>query len=156
MNSSFVDQDLHVAFYIDTNQHLVVSSNTTPLTLSVVIPTNAWTRFDVYCDYDALTWNLSVNKSNVVAGLPMGSHTRQLTSVQIQNASASAVYIDDLVVVDLEPVKDRIDIDDDMIPDWWEQKYFGGITNAIPSAANLNAYISGLEPGNHLKFQGIH
>ncbi len=122
--------------------------------LSAVIPTNVWIRFDVYCDYDELTWNLSVNKTNVAAGLPLYSNNRQLALVQIQNASASSVYIDTLSIVDEEPVTDIIDTDGDTIPDWWEQKYFGGITNAAPVATNQNAYIAGLSPGEQFRISG--
>jgi len=134
-NPIATDADTSIAFYINTNQHLVVYSNTTPVTLSTAIPTNVWTRFDVYCDYDARTWNLSVNQTNVAAGLPLLSNHRNLDSVQIQNASASSVYVDTL-------------------PDWWEQKYFGGITNAAPTIANRSTYIAGLSPGERFEILG--
>lgn len=143
--------DASVAFYINTTQNLVVYSNTTPVILSTIIPTNVWTRFDIYCDYDDLIWNLSVNQTNVAAGLPLYSTSRQLDSVQIQNASSSSVYVDALTIVDHEPVADLIDSDGDTIPDWWEQKYFGGITNAVPNTANREAYIAGLSPGEHFE-----
>jgi hypothetical protein len=45
--------------------------------------------------------------------------------------------------------------DDDGIPDWWEQKYFGGFTNANPTGICSNgmntvfeAYIAGLDPND--------
>ncbi len=142
-----------VAFYINTNGNLVVYSNTTPVTLSNIIPTNVWTRFDVYCDYDALMWNLSVNKTNVCAGLPLYSPSRQLDSILFQNGSESAVYVDEIAVADVEPTTDPIDGDGDGLPDWWEQKHFGGITTAnvnSPAANGINtvkeAYIAGLNP----------
>ena len=74
--SPAVTTNTSLAFYINTNAHLVVFSNTTPVTLSTVIPTNVWTRFDIYCDYAALTWNLSVNKTNVCAGIPLYANNR--------------------------------------------------------------------------------
>jgi hypothetical protein len=142
-----------VAFYINTNGSLVVYSNTTPVTLSTIIPANVWTRFDVYCDYDALTWNLSVNKTNVCAGLPLFSTNRQIDSILFKNEGASAVYVDEIAVADIEPSAVIIDADGDGIPDWWEQKYYGAITAASPNApaANgvntlLDAYIAGLGP----------
>ena len=142
-----------VAFYINTNGNLVVYSNTTPVTLSTIIPTNVWTRFDVYCDYDALTWNLSINKTNVCAGLPLYSNNRQLDSMRFENQSASPVYIDEIMALDVESTADVIDADGDGIPDWWEQKYFGGIAAADPGIMASNGvntlqetYIAGLDP----------
>ncbi len=142
-----------VAFYINTNGSLVVYSNTTPVTLNTIIPTNVWTRFDVYCDYDAPTWNLSVNKTNVCAGLPLYSASRQLDSILFQNEGKSSVYVDEIAVADVEPTTDPIDGDGDGIPDWWEQKYFGGIraansTNLASNGVNTvkEAYIAGLNP----------
>ena len=148
-----VTTNTSLAFYISTNAHLVVFSNTTPVTLTTVIPTNVWTRFDIYCDYAALTWNLSVNKTNVCAGLPLYANNRQFDTIQIQNQNEAVAYIDEITATDIEPVTDKIDSDSDGIPDWWEQKYFGGITAAV--AGNLasngvntlwSAYIAGLNP----------
>ncbi len=148
------DEDASVVFYINTNLHLVAYSNTVPLTLETVIPTNVWTRFDVYCDYDNMTWDLSVNKANVAAGLSLYSTNRYLASLLIQNGSASPVYMDEFSIVDQEPVTDMIDGDGDSMPDWWEHKYFGGITNAAPVATNLNTYIAGLKPGETFELWG--
>ena len=148
-----VTTNTSLAFYISTNAHLVVFSNTAPVTLSTVIPTNVWTRFDIYCDYAALTWNLSVNKTNVCAGLPLYANNRQFDTIQIQNQNEAVAYIDEITATDIEPATDMIDADGDGIPDWWEQKYFGGITAA--AAGNLasngvntlrEAYIAGLNP----------
>jgi hypothetical protein len=137
----------------------VVYSNTTPVELAVSIATNTWTRFDVYCDYETLTWNLSVNKSNVVAGLPLYSSNQQIDSVIIQNEGINPVYIDEIAVTDIEPAADPIDKDSDGIPDWWEQKHFGGISAANPAALASNgannlrgAYIAGLNPTGIEKF----
>ncbi len=152
-NPVVTNANASVAFYINTNGNLVVYSNTTPVTLSTIIPTNVWTRFDVYCDYDALTWNLSIDKTNVVAGLPLYSANRQLDSILFQNEGESAVYVDEIAVADVEPATDPIDGDGDDIPDWWEQKYFGGIAAADPGIMASNgvntlqeAYIAGLNP----------
>ncbi len=155
VNPVVTNSDASIAFYINTNCNLVVTSNTAPVTLSTIIPTNTWIRFDIYCDYDTLTWNLSVNQTNVAAGLPLHSNGRQLASMQIQNSSASSVYLDNFFVVDHEPVTDVIDTDDDSIPDWWEQKHFGGITTAVPTAINRSAYIAGLSPGERFEILGF-
>jgi hypothetical protein len=152
-NPAVTNANTSLAFYINTNGNLVVYSNTTPVTLSAVIPTNVWIRFDVYCDYKSLTWNLSVNKTNVAAGLPLYSTSPQIASLLLQNESETTVYVDEIAVADIEPTTEIIDADGDGIPDWWEQKYFGGITAAV--AGNLasngvntlrGAYIAGLNP----------
>ena len=148
-----VTTNTSLAFYINTNGNLTVFSNTTPVTLSAAIPTNVWTRFDVYCDYDALTWNLSVNKTNVCAGFPLYANNRLFDSIQIQNENATAAYIDEIAVADIEPTAEIIDSDGDGIPDWWEKKYFGGITAATSGGLASNrvntlreAYVAGLNP----------
>jgi hypothetical protein len=142
-----------LAFYINTTGHLVVYSNTTPVELTMQLQSNVWIRFDVFCDYEKLTWNLSVNRTNVVAGIPLSSSNPNIESLHIQNSYDAPVYIDDIIVTDIEPTADMIDNDGDSIPDWWEQKYFGGINAADPSglASNgintrLEAYIAGLNP----------
>lgn len=159
-NPAVTNAGTSVAFYINTNGNLVVYSNTSPVTLSAIIPTNVWTRFDVYCNYDALTWNLSVNKTNVAAGLPLYSASQQIDSLLLQNESATPVYVDEIAVSDIEPATDIIDGDGDGIPDWWEQKYFGGVTAAAagsPASNGVNtlrgAYLAGLNPCGTNRFE---
>ena len=47
-----------------------------------------------------------------------------------------------------------LDTDHDGLPDWWESRYFGGITNSLPQApaanqfSNLQCYWLGLDPAN--------
>ena len=113
-----------VAFFINTNLTLTVYSNTTPVALSESVATNAWTRFDVYCDYSNMTWNLSMNGTTVSAGLPLYSSNAQVEEVLIANNSTSPVYIDEINILDQELTTDSPDIDSDGIPDWWGTKIF--------------------------------
>jgi hypothetical protein len=52
--------------------------------------------------------------------------------------------------------KGTLDTDHDGLPDWWESRYYGNITNAQPQAraangfSNLQCYWLGLDPGNPL------
>jgi len=153
-NPSVSNANTSVAFYINTNLNLVVYSNQTAVTLAKTIQTNVWTRFDIYCDYDNLKWTLSVNGTNVAQNLPLFSGNRQMESVLIANSSTNAVYFDELAVQETEPTGSVIDTDGDSIPDWWEQRYFGGITNSIATgiASNgltyLQSYLANLDPGN--------
>ena len=143
-----------VAFFLNTNLNVVVYSNQTPIRLSIKIQTNTWTRFDVFCDYSALKWILSVNGTNVAENLDLYSANPQLDSLLLANGSLDSAYFDDLAVLDTEPSGAIIDTDKDGIPDWWEQHYFGGITNALPGQTGTNgltflqSYIAGLSPGN--------
>jgi hypothetical protein len=159
-NPVVTNANTSVAFYINTTGNLVVCSNTTPVELSVQLETNVWVRFDVYCDYDNLTWNLSVNQTNVAAGLPLYCSTTQIDSLQVQNGHGTPIYIDEIAVTDIEPTADMIDKDGDSIPDWWEQKYFGSIIGADPSGVgsnginnHLEAYIAGLDPTLFERFE---
>ncbi len=142
-----------VAFFVNTNLNLVVYSNQTPITLNATMQTNVWTRFDVYCDYDNLKWTLSVNGTNVAENLTLYSASRQIESLQIVNDSIAPLYFDELAVQNTEPESGNVDTDRDGIPDWWEQKYSGGVTNLLPgilSSQNgltyLQGYIAGIAP----------
>ena len=153
-NPSVTDTNTSVAFFVNTNLNLVVYSNQTAITLSKTIQTNTWTRFDIYCDYDKLKWALGVNGTNVAQNLPLFSGNRQMESVLIANDSTNAVYFDELAVQDTEPSSGVIDSDGDSIPDWWEQHYFGGITNVSANGISSNglsylqSYIAGLDPAD--------
>lgn len=154
------DPDTSVAFFVNTNGFLTVYSNTTPVELSVQMPLDVWTRFDVYCDYDALTWNLSVNKTNVAAGLPLYSAGRRVSGLHIQNNASSAAYVDSIAVSDREPVEDPVDTDGDDLPDWWEYRHFGSVSAGRPGDMASNrvndvrgAYIAGLDPHQSERFR---
>ena len=148
------DANTSIAFFINTNLNLVVYSNQTPTQLNAVIQTNTWTRFDVFCDYNTQKWILSVNGTNVAENLGLYSASSQIESLLIANESPDAVYFDDLAVLDTEPTGIIVDTDKDGIPDWWEQRYFGGVTNAIANQTGTNGltylqtYLAGLNPEN--------
>jgi hypothetical protein len=142
-----------VAFFVNTNLNVVVYSNTTPVELDVPMPINTWTRFDIYCDYDGLTWDLAVDGANVSEGLPLYSNNRSIESVLIANNSASSVFVDEINISDTELAAEVPDSDKNDIPDWWQRKHMGGVNsgNATAVTANngltyLQAYIAGLDP----------
>jgi hypothetical protein len=141
-----------VAFFVNTNLHLVVYSNQTPIQLNIAIQTNTWTRFDVFCDYSNLKWTLSVNGTNAAGNLGLYSASSQIESLLIASDNPDPVYFDELAVQDTEPAAGNTDTDGDGIPDWWEQRYFGGITNIAANAVgsngltHLQTYIAGLNP----------
>ena len=144
-----------LGFFINTNLNLVVYSNTIPVELNVPVRTNDWIRFDIYCDYTDHYWDLSMDGTNVAAGLPLYSTNSQLVgAMTIGNGGSSPVYIDQIDTADTEQTAGGLpDSDGDEIPDWWEQKYFGGVTNVIagdPSGNDglsyLETYITGISP----------
>lgn len=147
-----IDTNVNFAFLIDTAQHLVVYSNSIPIVLNTQIPTNTWTRFDVYCDYENMDWCISVNGTNVASGLRLSSNSRLARSCSVSGNG----YMDQINVSDEEQpsVTGDIDFNKNGIPDWWEQRYFGGITNAASDGiasngmSNLEAYIAGLNPAD--------
>lgn len=153
VNPTAPTDNASVAFFVNTNLNLTVYSNTIPIEIVVAIATDAWTQFDVYCDYSAQTWDLSMNGSSVIAGLPLYSTNQQPASVLIANNSPAAVYLDDLTITDFEMVTGAPDSDTDGLPDWWEQKYYGGVTAAAASNPSQNGdlsilqtYIAGVDP----------
>jgi len=92
------------AFYINTNGHLVVYNNTTPVELTAVqLQTNTWIQFDIYCDYDLQQWGLSINKTNIADKLGFYSLGTEVKSLVLENASASVAYIDSLDIGNQSP-----------------------------------------------------
>ena len=153
-NPTVTDANTSLAFFVNTNLNLVVYSNTVPVELAVQMPTNDWTRFDIYCDYDDMHWDLSMDGVNVVAGLPLYSTNNQVGSMIIGNEGSSPVYIDQIDIADSEQTAGGLpDSDSDEIPDWWEQKYFGGPTSVVAGDPSdnegltyLETYIAGVSP----------
>ncbi len=156
INPVVTNANTSIAFFVDTNRYLVVYSGTNQIVLSSQIPVAVWTRFDIYCDYARTNWMISVNGTNAAYGLSLYSDNRQLQSVLIDNNSTNAVYFDELAVQEVEPTNlvANIDKDRDGLPDWWEQHYFGSITNAATNSVGSNgltllqSYIAGLNPGD--------
>lgn len=145
VDPSVTKANTSVAFFVNTNLNLVVLDGTNAVELSKKMQTNVWTRFDVYCDYKTKTWRLNIDRTNVAANLSLCSGNPEIESLSIANESSAVAYIDELVVETTD------DTNNNGIPDWWEQCYFGGTTNA-PRGIVTNGmtceqmYIAGLEP----------
>jgi len=154
VNPILSDPDTSLAFFVDTNLNLVAYSGVVPVELGVQVPTNVWLRFDVYCDYDDSYWNLSMNGVNVAAGLPLYSANTQMDSVGFGNGESAPVYVDQINVADTEQTFGELpDTDNDGIPDWWEQKHFGGVASVVAGATSgngnltyLETYVAGVSP----------
>ncbi|MDF7824499.1 hypothetical protein P4B35_10785 [Pontiellaceae bacterium B12227] len=142
-----------IAFFVNTNLTLTVYSNTVPVDLGIPVPTNVWTRFDVYCEYESSTWNLSMNGTTVAAALPFYSDLARFEEVMIANEGLDSVYIDEIDIRDEELAALAPDLDGDAMPDWWEQKYSGSITGLVahgesgnPGWSFLETYVAGISP----------
>ena len=142
-----IDEFAGPVFFINTNQNLVVYSNQIPVVIDYAIPYETWVRYDVFCDYELMQWNLNVNGSNVIAGIPLYSNSSIPARIEINNISTQSVFIDSIYMTDQEPLNYISDFDGDSLPDWWEQKYFGNILGAYSNEVNINSYTAGLAPG---------
>jgi len=159
-NPTVTDANTSLAFFVNTNLNLVVYSNTVPVELTAQVPTNAWIRFDVYCDYDDMHWDLSMDGVNVAAGLPLYSTNSQVGSLVVGNDGTSPVYVDQIDIADTEQTAAGLpDSDSDQIPDWWEQKYFGGPTSVVAASPSgndgltyLETYVAGVSPTSYDPF----
>jgi len=138
-------------FYVNTNQNLVVLSNGVPAELSVQMPLNTWTRFDIYCNFASSIWNLAMNGASVADGLPMVS-TNSPAKVEFSDWTAS-MFLDDIDIANTEQAGEVPDSDADGIPDWWEQEKFGNTTACPAGSVSGNGgltyketYIAVLDP----------
>lgn len=167
INPTVVNRSTSVAFFINTQLTLTVYSNTTPVELDVPVPTNAWIRFDVYSDYESMTWNLSMDGTTVAAGLPLYSDMTEMEEVQISNNGSGSTYVDDILIQDEEMTAMAPDSDSDGIPDWWELKHFDSITGCMagapsgnPGLSCIDSYIAGILPDSAEPFEftrtGLH
>ena len=153
-----------VAFFINSDRKLVVYDSTNATITNIQLETNDWINFDIYCDYQANQWMMTVTTNNGTATatntgwLALYSTGSQLESLLIANNGSSSVYFDELQINNTEPTNSvvaRIDTNGNDIPDWWEKHYFGnaGVTNILDKARNgimnlRDAYIAGIDPTN--------
>jgi len=93
-----VAPDAAAVFWVDTNLQVRVYSNTTAVTLSAQIDTNAWTHFEVGIDYDAGTWQLRVNDGAVISGLGVYSARTHFSTIRFENTTEKPFFIDDISV----------------------------------------------------------
>lgn len=142
-----------VSFFIGTDREVCAFSGGAPVGLGAYIPLQTWTRFDVFCDYGAMVWNLSMDGTTIGAALPMVSTNRQVESVRISSESLASLFVDAIEVLDHELAADAPDLDKDQIPDWWEWWVSGSITGIDPEAPSANggvsyraAYLAALSP----------
>lgn len=153
--SMSIDEAAGAVFFINTNQNIVVYSNQTPVVVDCTIPHETWVRYDVFCDYELMQWNLNVNGTNIIAGIPFYSNSSNPDRIEISNMNTQSVFIDSIYLTDQEPLNYVSDFDGDSLPDWWEKKYFGTITSANSNEVNINSYRAGLAPDEVFSLTGF-
>ncbi len=141
-----IPSDASAVFYVNTNNFLVAYSNTAPLTLSAEV-SNVWNKIEVFCDYSSKVWNLKLNGELVVNNFAFYGSPSSFSALELRSASTEFSWFDEINLAD------TVDADDDGIPNEWEDTYFGGWTNANPTATAsngvnslLDTYIAGIDP----------
>ena len=90
------------------------------LTNHVPVETEEWVRLTVRLDYAAQQWLLCLNGILVADGLGFASYTEKLTQLAIVGQRG---YADNIGLSTTVP--DGINLDGDLMPDNWEEEYFG-------------------------------
>lgn len=82
--------------WVGTNQHVMVYSNTTVVTLPVQVAADQWCHFEANVDYAGGAWSLAVNGTNAASGLGLFSAQARFTGLEFLNTSAMPSYLDDI------------------------------------------------------------
>jgi len=146
-------EQIGIAFYINTNLNVVVCSASNTLVLSeTTVLLGVWVQFDVFSHEYAgePSWSLSMN------GTPVAENLNFLYPGRIasfQTGSGVRLYLDDAAFSDREPDDlEMADTDGDGYPDWWEQKYFGHATafTGQVDPGRLTAFRIGPDGSRHM------
>jgi hypothetical protein len=82
--------------WVGTNQHVMVYSNTTAVTLPATVVPDQWCHMEANIDYAAGTWDLAIDGTNAATGLGVYSNKSGFIGIEFDNTSATATYVDDL------------------------------------------------------------
>ncbi len=139
-----VSADSAAVFWVDTNLFVRVYSNTTVVALPAQITTNDYTHFEVGIDYDAGTWQMSVNGTNAASGLGLYSPRTNFTTLRFENTTEKPFYIDDISIASAVVLSDY--------ENWLSDR---GLTTEDSGSLASNgvntiyeAYIAGLDPND--------
>ncbi len=145
-----ISGNVSAAFYVNTNNNLVAYSNTTPIILTETVVSNGWNKFGVECDYVSKVWKLELNDTVVISNFAFYSSPESFSAIEFLSPASETAFIDS---INLTQQFSQPDSDGDGLPDWWENTYYGGDTNANPLAMASNgvnsvwqAYIAGFSP----------
>jgi len=153
--SGYTNVILHFQRWLNTDVGVLVSA-----TIDVSSNGTSWTSIytnDSYVEIISTNWNRQTNYISSVADRQATVYVRWGYGTSPGTAYASSGWnIDDIGFL-ATPVS--ADADSDGLPDSWEIQYFGGTTNANPTAFASNgintvseAYIAGLNPTSAASF----
>lgn len=138
-----VSADSAAVFWVDTNLYVRAYSNTTALTLPAQINTNNYTHFEVGIDYDAGTWQISVNGTNAASGLGLHSARTNFTTLRFENTTDKPFYIDNVSIASALAAPTDYEL-------WLSGYGFTSDDSGYLSSNGVNtileAYIAGLDP----------
>ncbi len=145
-----------VVFYVAPNRNLIVYHGTNPIELDLEVPLQQWVWFDIFADYGNRQWLLGMDGQTVASSLNFYTNEENPTMAEVALRSGTeATYFDGFHFADNEPGHaPELDADEDGLPDWWEQHYFSGITQAnpdqeTPSGLTLRqSYVAGVDPSD--------
>ncbi len=146
-----IPADTAAAFYVNTDMHLMAYDSTSVVDTAATV-SNDWNKIELNCDYSSKVWNLSLNGTQVVTNFAFYGAPAAFQALELIVGSMNTAYADDIDITDTQGAPDA---DGDGLPDWWEMQYYGGATNADPTAPASNgvntvedAYIAGFNPTN--------
>jgi hypothetical protein len=130
--------------WVGTNQHVMVYSNTTAVTLPATVVPDQWCHMEANINYAAGTWDLAIDGTNAATGLGVYSNKPGFIGIEFDNTSPTATYVDDLSITSvLAALSDYEN---------WLVDHYGdaGIDDSLIVSNGVNtireAYVIGLDP----------
>ena len=139
--------DAAAVFWLATNGQVMVYNNESAVALPGVVAAGTWASFVVDLDYDAQTWALTLNGTNLASALAFHTARTAFQGLEIRQPSTNWAYLDEI------NIGQHPDMDGDGLPDTWEETYFAAREGqgAGQLAANgvdtlKHVYVAGLNP----------
>jgi PKD repeat protein len=144
-NAAF--SDAAAVFWLATNGQVLAYSNASVAVLPGEVAAGGWASFVVDLDYDAQTWRLDLNGTNLAEALAFHAPRDRFQLVEILQPSTNWAYADEI------NIGQHPDLDGDGLPDAWEETYFAAREGQGASQLSSNgvdtledAYVAGLNP----------
>lgn len=116
-------------FWVDASNRVCVCDGPTVRVLTnVTVNPGAWVRFVAHADYGTRRWELWVGREEVARDLELGTGCDALRVLKISQPGTGTAAIDDLLVGLVAPPRDPGDTDADGMPDPWEERHFGDLS----------------------------
>jgi hypothetical protein len=145
-----VDAGSAAAFYVSTNDLLVVYDATNATEIAGAVVSNGWNKIEVFCDFISKHWNITLNGTEIATNLEFYANASAFSELIFDEGSTNSAFFDDIAVTAESAEQD--DADSDGLPDAWEEQYFGSnAPDPDDPASNSTytvrqAYIAGFDP----------